>query len=338
MIIILVIIIAMVSKWYWYDRYKSMIKAAGSGDLVMLKKYLDSGMNINRLIKETALISASWSGEFKIVKYLMDKGADINKKGSFTNWKAIQSACLSAESIEGRLEVVKLLANETPPQEIVDLITVLLPHVNFPTSTKKTIEERAELVSVLKSFISKSDINNVKNWMFVTPKTIPALESKMIGKVITNVYYKELIDESMKIGKEVFLDIDGSPYLKVVAGGLEGYAIQFAYTDSNDSNADHKSNSPLLNLNTKYKKTWSGDLVISDFHIRHERSTYDGALASISIRGTVNKMNDAIREIQFIIGSPDANFFLQSRTKPLTLFVGEGIKQSQKLYEDAWGK
>ena len=162
----------------------------------------------------------------------------------------------------------------------------------------------------------------MKNWTYVTSETLPALKSKMIGKVITNVYYKDIVtirrnlfEEPKKTGKEVFFDIEGLPYLKLVAG-IEGNAIKFYYTDSNDSN----------NNDPNYKTTWSEDLFITDLNIRNAYSTYDGELQTFNISGTVNKLNDAIRDLYFVVGSPDENFFQALGPKYFRLFVSEGIE------------
>jgi ankyrin repeat protein len=61
---------------------EQLIKAAGPGDLELVKTLLDKGADVNARDNrgKTALMSAVWGGDLKVVQLLLDWGADANAK------------------------------------------------------------------------------------------------------------------------------------------------------------------------------------------------------------------------------------------------------------------
>jgi len=336
-ILIGVLFIAKFIKWYWFDRYEGMIIAADNGDMVKLKKCLDRGMNINRIIGlHTALSASSSSGHLHIVKFLTENGADINKNTGGDNFTAIKWASISSGPIDKRLEVVKFLAEKTSKHEIIDLIATLVPLPGIALGDE-TFKDRKEVIKVLKSFISKDDFDKIKQWVVVKPKKVADFESKMIGKVITDVHY-ENFEESMSIGEKIVFDVDGSPIFQVIAG-IQGYAIQFVYEDNDDSS---EQRAPLPSASS-FKKTWSDNLVISIFSLIPQRTsvwgqeTY-GTMEYISISGHLESSNKISRTIYFKIGTPDANFHHQQIKNSLMLLEAQGVEELYSSYEESFIK
>lgn len=87
----------------------NLLKAANSGRLTAVVKWLESGADIdcrNRTDGFTALILASKNGHMDIVGFLVDHGANINKVGK----RAITALMVAAEN--GHLDVVKYLVEK----------------------------------------------------------------------------------------------------------------------------------------------------------------------------------------------------------------------------------
>ena len=86
---------------------KGIFKAAASGEIENIKKYLGNSVNINKGDKDgyTPILCAIQEGHLELVEYLIDVGADIRKR-AYNSYSAFELACY-----EGYLDIVKLLIN-----------------------------------------------------------------------------------------------------------------------------------------------------------------------------------------------------------------------------------
>lgn len=85
----------------------TLTKAAGEGDVEVVIRQLDSGMNINQrdIRGFTALHEAAWKGQSNVVRILLERGADF-KIRSNEGLNPLQYAAL-----RGHVDVVRLLLN-----------------------------------------------------------------------------------------------------------------------------------------------------------------------------------------------------------------------------------
>ena len=86
----------------------AMSTALGSGDIKTVKKYLDSGVNVNdTYFAWSALQIAANHNQLKMVKFLVERGADVNYTHPVTKMTA-----LSMAAFNGSDEVVKYLISK----------------------------------------------------------------------------------------------------------------------------------------------------------------------------------------------------------------------------------
>lgn len=82
--------------------------AIGNGDMKLIKKFMDSGVDVNAgYFAWPPLLMAAAKGQLKLVKYFVEKGADINYQHPMTQWTAFFHA-----AYEGNQEMAQYLADK----------------------------------------------------------------------------------------------------------------------------------------------------------------------------------------------------------------------------------
>jgi uncharacterized protein len=105
---LLIVLVLLCGTAYGEPSRLTLIKAAGDGDLEMVKSLIAKGANVNAKDEdgETALMGAAEKGHLEIVKLLLGKGAKVNAK----NEEGVTALMGAAE--KGYLEIVRLLLDK----------------------------------------------------------------------------------------------------------------------------------------------------------------------------------------------------------------------------------
>jgi len=83
-------------------------EAIGNGDMKVVKKFMDSGVDVNvGYFAWPPLLMSAAKGQTKLVKYFVEKGADINYQHPMTLWTAFFHA-----AYDGNQEMAKYLADK----------------------------------------------------------------------------------------------------------------------------------------------------------------------------------------------------------------------------------
>lgn len=86
----------------------AMSNALGSGDIKIVKQYLDSGVDVNNTyFAWSGLQIATNHDQLKMVKFLVERGADVNYTHPVTKMTA-----LSMAAFNGNQEIVKYLISK----------------------------------------------------------------------------------------------------------------------------------------------------------------------------------------------------------------------------------
>lgn len=84
---------AMAAKTLTDDEYMEFTGAVGEGNMKVVKKYIDGGLDINTpFVGWSPLLMAAAKGQFDLVKYFTEKGADVNYTHPITKWTAFMHA------------------------------------------------------------------------------------------------------------------------------------------------------------------------------------------------------------------------------------------------------
>lgn len=90
------------------DEQVEFTDALGNGNVAVVKKYLDNGVNVNdQYFAWSALQIAANKGQLDVVKLLVEKGADLNYKHPITKMTA-----LSLAAVDGFTDVVSYLLSK----------------------------------------------------------------------------------------------------------------------------------------------------------------------------------------------------------------------------------
>lgn len=90
------------------DEQVEYTSALGEGNIPVVKKYLDSGVNVNdQFFAWSALQIAANKGQLEVAKLLVEKGADLNYKHPITKMTALHLAAYS-----GNQDLVKYLLSK----------------------------------------------------------------------------------------------------------------------------------------------------------------------------------------------------------------------------------
>ena len=88
------------------DESVEFTDAIGKGNMKVIKKYVDGGVNVNEAyFAWTPIQMAATKGQFEAVKYLAEKGADVNYVHPLTKMTAFHLA-----AYDGYEDIVKYLA------------------------------------------------------------------------------------------------------------------------------------------------------------------------------------------------------------------------------------
>ncbi len=99
---------AMAAKSLTDDESVEFTQALGQGDMKIVKKYIDAGVDVNATYFAWAPIQmAATKGQTALVKYLTEKGADIDYVHPLTKMTAFHLA-----AYDGHTEIVKYLAEK----------------------------------------------------------------------------------------------------------------------------------------------------------------------------------------------------------------------------------
>ena len=97
---------ALAAKSLTDDESVEFTEALGKGNLKVVKKYVDAGVDVNATYFAWAPIQmAATKGQFETVKYLTEKGADVNYVHPLTKMTAFHLA-----AYDGHEKIVKYLA------------------------------------------------------------------------------------------------------------------------------------------------------------------------------------------------------------------------------------
>jgi len=101
---------------YPYGSAQSVINASYYGQIKVVEKLLDQGVDVNAIYKNgmTALMAASQAGHIETVKLLLDKGANVNTMDN-DGGTALMIACQ-----EGHADMVKLLLDKGADVDVKD--------------------------------------------------------------------------------------------------------------------------------------------------------------------------------------------------------------------------
>jgi len=90
------------------DEQVEYTEALGNGNVAVVKKYLDSGVNVNdQYFAWSALQIAANKNQLAVVKLLVEKGADLNYKHPITKMTALALA-----AVDGHKDVVAYLLSK----------------------------------------------------------------------------------------------------------------------------------------------------------------------------------------------------------------------------------
>lgn len=97
---------ALAAKSLTDDESVEFTEALGKGNLKVVKKYIDAGVDVNATYFAWAPIQmAATKGQFETLKYLTEKGADVNYVHPLTKMTAFHLA-----AYDGHEKIVKYLA------------------------------------------------------------------------------------------------------------------------------------------------------------------------------------------------------------------------------------
>lgn len=97
---------ALAAKSLTDDESVEFTEALGKGNLAVVKKYVDAGVDVNATYFAWAPIQmAATKGQFETLKYLTEKGADVNYVHPLTKMTAFHLA-----AYDGHEKIVKYLA------------------------------------------------------------------------------------------------------------------------------------------------------------------------------------------------------------------------------------
>lgn len=83
-------------------------EALGSGNVAVVKKYLDNGVNVNdQFFAWSALHISANKGQLEVVKLLVERGADLNYKHPIT-----KATPLAMAAMDGYTEIVDYLLSK----------------------------------------------------------------------------------------------------------------------------------------------------------------------------------------------------------------------------------
>jgi ankyrin repeat protein len=90
------------------DESVEFTDAIGKGDMKIVKKYMDSGVDVNvGYFAWPPLLMAAAKGQLNLVKYFAEKGADLNYQHPMTEWTAFFHA-----AYDGNKEMAQYLADK----------------------------------------------------------------------------------------------------------------------------------------------------------------------------------------------------------------------------------
>ncbi|MEZ0238457.1 MAG: ankyrin repeat domain-containing protein [Methylophilaceae bacterium] len=90
------------------DQQVEYTEALGNGNVKVVQKYLDNGVNVNdQYFAWSALQIAANKGQLEVVKLLVDKGADLNYRHPITKMTALALA-----AVDGYSDVVSYLLSK----------------------------------------------------------------------------------------------------------------------------------------------------------------------------------------------------------------------------------
>ena len=97
---------ALAAKSLTDDESVEFTEALGKGNIKLVKKYIDAGVDVNATYFAWAPIQmAATKGQFEMVKYLTEKGADLDYVHPMTKMTAFHLA-----AYDGHYKIVKYLA------------------------------------------------------------------------------------------------------------------------------------------------------------------------------------------------------------------------------------
>lgn len=98
----------MAAKTLTDDESVEFTDAIGKGDMKLVKKYVDNGVDVNATYFAWSPVQmAASKSQFEVVKYLAEKGANLNTVHPITKWSAFMDA-----AYEGNENIVKYLAGK----------------------------------------------------------------------------------------------------------------------------------------------------------------------------------------------------------------------------------
>ncbi|MGZ8262112.1 MAG: ankyrin repeat domain-containing protein [Methylotenera sp.] len=90
------------------DQSVEFTDAIGKGDMKVVKKYVESGVDVNvGYFAWTPIIMAAAKGQFEAVKYFAEHGANLDYVHPMTKWTAFMHA-----AYDGNEKIVKYLAGK----------------------------------------------------------------------------------------------------------------------------------------------------------------------------------------------------------------------------------
>jgi len=99
---------AMAARALTDDESVEFTGAVNDGDLTLVKKYVESGVDVNATYFAWSPVQmAASKGQFEVVKYLVEHGANINYVHPVTQWTAFMDAAYIGEE-----KTVKYLAEK----------------------------------------------------------------------------------------------------------------------------------------------------------------------------------------------------------------------------------
>jgi len=97
---------AMAAKALTDDESVEFTDAIGKGDMKVIKKYMDAGVDVNAgYFAWPPLLMAAAKGQLQAVKYFAEHGANLDYQHPMTRWTAFHHA-----AYDGNFEMVKYLA------------------------------------------------------------------------------------------------------------------------------------------------------------------------------------------------------------------------------------
>ncbi|MDD2834052.1 MAG: ankyrin repeat domain-containing protein [Methylotenera sp.] len=90
------------------DEYMEFTGAVGEGNMKVVKKYMNEGLDVNTpFVGWSPLLMSAAKGQLDLVKYFTEKGADLNYTHPITKWTAFMHA-----AYDGNEAMVKYLAEK----------------------------------------------------------------------------------------------------------------------------------------------------------------------------------------------------------------------------------